>query len=36
MAKPQSTPKPEFYAALDGWLSTIHKHESMYELCMNQ
>ena len=32
MAKSQRTPKPELYAALDGWWNIIHMHESMYEL----
>ena len=32
MAKPHRTPKPELYAALDGWRSMIHLYEFMYEL----
>ena len=32
MAKSQSTPKPELYAALDGWGNIIHMYESVYEL----
>ena len=31
MAKLQNTPKPELYAARDGWRNIIHMYESMYK-----